>query len=204
MKTVIFTTLLLVNSFLTFSQEEKILPQKKLRVGFNLGVNYSNILDNEGLITKASISNNVGFRLGVLADYRIADFFFISPKAELSFNKSSVNFNDASIENYDVMPVSLDFMTHFQFKLNKKKLSPYIFVGPNIKVPLNGNQSNTTEFATSNDFAIDFGIGLDKKTTFFSFAPELRYSYGLLNVNRHPSIQSLNFHTVSLVLNFIG
>lgn len=206
MKKVTFIICLFVCSFAVLSQSEITDNEKRLKYGFNLGINYSNLLDNDMLTNNASLSNNLGFRLGILADYKISKSLSISPKVEMSFNNSKINFTniDGSQEDYKVMPISIDFMAHFIFKKNNAKLSPYFFFGPNIKIPVSKRTDNTTTYSTNSDFAIDFGIGIEKPFTHFNFSPELRYSFGLLNVNQHPSLQSLNFHNISLVFNFLG
>ena len=206
MKKVILVIGLFVSSSTLFSQSESAVNEKRMKYGFNLGINHSNLIDNEMLPSNASLSNNLGFRLGILADYKISKCLSISPKAEMSFNNSKVNFTsiDGSSAEYEVMPISLDFMTHFIFKKNNEKLSPYFFFGPNVKIPVSKKADNTTIYSTNSDFAIDFGIGIDKPFTHFNFSPELRYSFGLLNVNQNPSLKSLNFHNISLVFNFLG
>ena len=206
MKKVVFVVGLLISSFAVFSQSDSNTIEKRLKYGFNLGMNQSNVLDNRKLPSNASLSNNLGFRLGILADYKISKFLSVSPKAEVSFNNSEVNFTnfDGSQTEYEIMPISLDFMTHFIFKRNNEKLSPYFFFGPNVKIPISEKNNNSTPYSTKSDFAIDFGIGVDKPFTHFHFSPELRYSFGLLNINQNPSIQSLYFHNISLVFNFLG
>ena len=206
MKKVIFVIGLFVSFSSLFSQSENTFNEKQIKYGFNLGINHSNLLDNEMLSSNASLSNNLGFRLGILSDYKISKFLSISPKAEMSFNNSEVNFNnlDGSQTEYEIMPISFDLMAHFIFKKNNEKLSPYFFFGPNVKIPVSKKNDNTTAYSTNSDFAIDFGIGIDKPFTYFNFSPELRYSFGLLNVNQHPSIQSLKFHNISFVFNFLG
>lgn len=206
MEKVVLAIALLFCSSTVFSQSSDSIDDKRLKYGVNLGLNYSNLLDDDKLPDNASLSNNFGFRLGVLVDYSVSELFYISPKAELSFNNSKVDLNraDGSQIDYEVMPVNLEFMTHFIFKDNKEKLSPYFYVGPNVRLPLSIEDNNSTEFPTGNDFAIDFGIGVDKSLKHFNFAPELRYSFGLLDVNQHPELQTLYFHNISLVFNFLG
>lgn len=206
MKKVVFVVGLLISSFAVFSQSDSNTLEKRLKYGFNLGMNQSNVLDNGKLPSNASLSNNLGFRLGILADYKISKFLSISPKAEMSFNNGEVNFTniDDTKTEYEIMPISLDLMTHFTFKKNNEKLSPYFFFGPNVKIPISEKNDNSTTFSTKPDFAIDFGIGVDRPFTHFHFSPELRYSFGLLNINQNPSIQSLYFHNISLVFNFLG
>ena len=206
MKKVIFVIGLFVSSSSLFSQSENTLNEKQIKYGFNLGINHSNLINNATLPSNATLSNNLGFRLGILADYKIYKSLSISPKAEMSFNNGKINFIniDGSNTEYEIMPISLDFMAHFIFKKNNSKLSPYLFFGPNFKIPISKKTDNTTAYSTNSDFAIDFGIGLDKSFTHFNFSPELRYSFGIMNINQHPSLQSLNFHNVSLVFNFLG
>ena len=205
MKKVVFVVGLLISSFAVFSQSDSNTLEKRLKYGFNLGMNQSNVLDNGKLPSNASLSNNLGFRLGILADYKISKFLSISPKAEMSFNNGEVNFTniDDTKTEYEIMPISLDLMTHFTFKKNNEKLSPYFFFGPNVKIPISEKNDNSTTFSTKPDFAIDFGIGVDRPFTHFHFSPELRYSFGLLNINQNPSIQSLYFHNISLDFNFL-
>tara|TARA_B110000967_G_C18646003_1_gene440910 strand:+ start:156 stop:527 length:372 start_codon:yes stop_codon:yes gene_type:complete len=118
MKKVIFVTGLFISSLTVFSQSESSVNEKRMKYGFSLGINHSNLLDNEMLSSNASLSNNLGFRLGILSDYKISKFLSISPKAEMSFNNSEVNFNniDGSQTEYEIMPISLDLMAHFIFK----------------------------------------------------------------------------------------
>lgn len=182
---------------LVYSQDAK-----RINFGFNLGVNYSNLVGLSQSENASSV-NKAGLRLGVLADIKLAKFLYVSPKAELSFNDSRVDFYNSSFEDYQIYSTTLDFMSHFIFKKKNDKLSPYIFVGPNVKMPISSDGSSTTVYKGNNDFAIDFGIGLEKNLKFFNFAPELRYSMGLRNVNSNPMLEEeVNFHNISLVLNF--
>ena len=84
----------------------------------------------------------------------------------------------------------------------KGKTIPYILAGPNFRLPLKNKSKSSTEFENKPDLTLDFGIGLENRLKYFIFAPEIRYSLGLLNVNENPTFQSLNYHNISLVLNF--
>jgi hypothetical protein len=184
-------------------QQVEIAPLKRFHVGFNLGVNYSNLLVT-AKPDYAEVSNKIGARLGVLADFRLNKIISWSPKAELVFNDNKIRFQpteDISY-TYKVMPMSLEIMNHFVFKDAKRKVSPYFYFGPNVRIPLQKRITDTSQFRTNPDFAIDFGIGLEKPFNSFRIAPELRYSMGLRNVNGSAMIKSVKFHTVSLIFNF--
>jgi hypothetical protein len=103
---------------------------------------------------------------------------------------------------YDIFPASLDIMTHIIYKISNLKKNLYLLIGPNYKIPINKKNETNIVIKTNPDFAIDFGIGLENKLKYFIFAPELRYSFGLLNVNKSPSLQTLKFNNFSLIFNF--
>jgi len=206
MKKVVLVLGFVTWSLIMFSQSENAISEKRMKYGFNSGVHHSNLLYHNTLPDNASVSNSPGFRLGVLAEYKITKLLSISPKTEISFNNSKISFAhfDQSTTVYNIMPISLDVMAHFVFKKSNEKLSPYFFFGPDVKIPISNGDKSSTTFSTRSDFALDFGIGVNKAFNHFNFSPELRYSFGLLNVNQHPSLRTLNFHTISLVFNFLG
>lgn len=205
MKKVVFASLILMSSISGFSQTEN--GNKRAKYGFNVGINYSNLAPYNNLPSNASISNNIGFRLGILGTYKMTKTLALSPKAEVSFDNSSYSFtlSDSSLRAYEFPPVNLDLIVHLVYKKGGIKLSPYLLIGPNVKIPVSKNDDSASlspyyGFA----FAIDFGIGIEKAFTKFNFSPELRYSLGTSNVNENPLIPGLKFHNISLVLNFIG
>lgn len=58
------------------------------------------------------------------------------------------------------------------------------------------------------DFAVEYGVGFEQFFEFFKFAPELRFSHGLVNLYRPTTnvagvgINRLTTHSVTLYLNF--
>jgi len=201
MKKVVLVPILILSLFSSYSQNK---ANNKLEYGFSIGVNYSNLFKESNLPPQLDISNGLGFTLGVLVDYKILDFLSVSPKANLTFNGGSLSQQLlTNIEKvYEIMPVCLDFKLDFVLKKTKGKINPYFLVGPNFRLAIFEDITDPTVFPTGNDLAIDFGIGLDKTFSKFKLAPELRYSFGLLNVVRNPIIQGINLHTISLVFNF--
>tara|TARA_B100000965_G_C19556914_1_gene742703 strand:+ start:190 stop:762 length:573 start_codon:yes stop_codon:yes gene_type:complete len=189
---------------LSFSQSNTSEEISKIKLGFYLGLNYSNLTEDEKLPVNTSISNNLGFSLGVLADFRVSKMFSISPKGSVSFYGSKINSidqNNSNIES-EVIPASIDFRTHFVFKKDNEKLSPYFLIGPSINIDNSNKETYPMHLRANNNLAIDFGIGVEKPFTHFSIIPEFRYSYGLNNISTDDSIPSLRFHYFSLVLNF--
>lgn len=206
MKNIALLTLFLLCSILTFSQTYEGMCESRFKFGFNLGANYSDLKSIELLPTDASISNGGGFNFGVLMDYSISPDFIFSPKLELAFYNSSVDFInlDNSIYSYEIFPISLNIMTHFDYKIGSGNIEPYVFAGPNIKLPLSKSPPISTQYGNNSDIAIDFGIGFQNKTKHFILSPELKYSYGLTNINRNPELQTLKFNTITFSLAFSG
>lgn len=206
MKKVVFVSTLLLCSLSIFGQTQDTVKHNPPRIGFNVGLNYSQVFAHDGLPTNASISNGLGMRIGLIGEYKISDIFSFSPKLELSFNNSKVLFSTSSDspDKYEIMPAGIELMTHFIIKKKSQSLRPYFIFGPNIKIPLPKTTSNTTSYSTGTDIALDLGIGIDKSLEKFNFSPELRYSFGLQNVNTNPAVQSLSLHNISLIFNFLG
>ncbi|MDE1052266.1 hypothetical protein, partial [Escherichia coli] len=88
------------------------------------------------------------------------------------------------------------------YKISRRKAEPYLLIGPNLNIPLQRSPELNTAFQSGYNFSIDLGIGLENTFKHFIFAPELKYSYGLTNVNQNPSLKSVYFHSVGLTLNF--
>jgi hypothetical protein len=176
----------------------------KIKWGFNLGFNYSN-LQIRNIDPTIQYSNSVGFRLGIIMDWKLTNRLSFSPKTEMSFSDSKIilSQNPDDKKFYQVYPALLDFASHLTYKLFNRTTTPYILFGPTYKVPITGDKN--IQYATNrSDIALDFGIGLDKKLRKINIAPELRYSLGLNNLSCINGVGRLYFHTVTLILNFKG
>jgi hypothetical protein len=175
----------------------------KFVFGFNLGLNYANTqlkTNNTALQHK----NSAGFKMGLLLDWKLTDRLSFSPKAELSFNDSRITVlkNPDIEEVYELYPVTMEFASHFTYKVLGTKTAAYVLLGPSCRTPLKNKKIKSATQRT--DIAVDFGIGLDKKLTYFNIAPELRYSLGLMNLSAITEVEKIYFHNISLVLNFKG
>ncbi|UTW66008.1 PorT family protein [bacterium SCSIO 12643] len=212
MKKVLFACLITLQSFTLLAQFGNGEEQKKLNYGISLGLNYSNILYEEfspSVYTQVEPSNGMGFRFGIVADYKISKIISIAPKAELSFNGGEISvqhLSNGSIignKSYDIMPVSAEIMMHIVFKKGNKNWKPYFFMGPNVRLPLRQYNSSQT-FKNNMDVALDFGIGGQRTFTTFHFLPELRYTFGLLDLAPDSRLESVNFHNISVIFSILG
>lgn len=188
------------------AQFKEISKNKKTMLGFNIGLNYSNAFISGKSSNDPKVNNGGGFRLGVIMSEEINKKMFISPKAELSFNNCNIIYSSpaSSESKYLVYPVHVDLMIHMCYKFKKGKYEPYVLLGPNSRIPLVENKTTSQAFGNNPDFAIDLGFGLEKAMNYFNAAPEIRYSIGLLNVNKDPSLRRVYFHNITVVFNIKG
>lgn len=204
MKKLVLTATVLFCANVVFAQSESKKIDTNYRFGFNLGANYSFLQSEEFLPNNSDIYTGIGAKIGVFMDYSISNRFLFSPKTEIAFNNSGVKTtnNDNSVSTYKVFPITLDIMTHFVYRIVERKTVPYLLFGPNLRLPLKKSSESISEFKSKPDLAIDFGIGIENRLKYFIFAPEIRYSMGLFNVNEHPGFQTFRYSNISLVLNF--
>lgn len=172
--------------------------------GFSIGANYSNLQSRHTLPDNISISNNAGFRLGLLAEIQLAEKWRFSPKVEAAYNVCSVRIMDADkyFVTHKVMPVSLEVMSHFVWMMNNRKRSLYLLAGPGFKMSVINRVETSTDFKTKPCFSFDVGLGINNWSKHVIVTPEIRYAFGLQNINTNPQLQSLYFHSISLVLSF--
>jgi hypothetical protein len=209
MKKVVALLLVVAISNSCFAQEEqkesKIQP---IQFGFSMGVNYSNVIIPMSPIPNGgSLENGLGFQMGILMDAPLSHRVSIVPRAELTFRAGQINFEDdpGQIESIGVMSTTIDAIAHFNFKISDKPLSPYIVVGPAFSYELSdADPKSPTDFPSSPNLAIDMGFGFNKTMTHFGLAPELRYSFGMFNVNNNPVMTSVYAHSVTLAVSFKG
>ena len=201
---VIICLLLTHSTFLAQSEEPKTFLSNA-KYGFSIGVNQSLLTSND-LPDNVSLNNDLGIRLGLRGEFQLKGRFQFAPKIEISFNGSEAKHmqSDGSELVYAIAPVTLEFKPHFVCKLNEAKVTPYILLGPSLNIPLSPAQSGQLYIPTDTDVAIDVGIGFDRFLSHFNFVPELRYSYGLLDINQQAGFYPLYFHSVTLSLGFIG
>jgi hypothetical protein len=175
--------------------------EKKATYGFSFGINKTKLEHN----LKNSLSNDsrVGFRLGVLADLPLVKGLYFTPKAELSFYRSSLEYTEPGKFNRDyvVLPTGLEGRLHLIYKFREgKELKPFILGGASYILALNG-ELETFEYSSGSTFTADVGIGVERKFEHFIFAPEFRYSHGLTNVNENPLFNGDIFlHNFAVVL----
>ena len=202
---------------------------KPLHYGFILGmhqasfkIKYSQHFNDNGdstiaLLPKPTLSN---FAIGMIIDLPLGenhwDFRF-TPMVGLyeysvlhkQLNRSTGAYEDTTVP---VESVFFEFPILMKYKSLRRNNNRFYMVGglvPSIRVGGRKQRNNKEAFGMEYyNLEFTYGIGWDHYFSFFKFAPELRLSHGIANMNlRNQSvyfnnIERLTTNKVSLLLHF--
>lgn len=193
---------------LIHSQTENTDP--KIKFGFNICSNYSYLqLDrsiNVPPVREISEFGGAGFKIGILMDLKLNERFSFIPKSEMSFNSAGLSFlyDDGTRVAKQVLPTTVDLTAPLAIRLGDKRKS-YVLIGPGAKIPLTEKKPgiNVSDI-NATAFSLDIGFASDRALKYFILSPEIRYSYGLNNLSNIPGISKLQYHSITLALNFKG
>ncbi|SHI80571.1 probable protein-translocating porin PorT [Hymenobacter daecheongensis DSM 21074] len=158
-----------------------------------------------------------GLSVGFIADVRLADNFNLRFTPGASFVTRRVEFKPFgyspadSILTQEIGGTQIDFPLLLKFKSDRRRNSRmYVIGGIKSSVGVGNRRKDPARNllrASSGDFAIEYGVGMDLFYPLFKFGPELRFSHGLSNQLQpgkdvySRSLQSLKSNTVTLYLN---
>lgn len=166
--------------------------------GFRFGTNYLFTSFDPGT-NSASLQNNPGIQLGLVAERAIGHQLALALKSDVSFHPTTIVVSD---KPYELFQSALELSTHAIWKQNQRTSKAYLLAGPSIKFDLSDSKSPTV-FPVGTNVTLDLGLGWDHALKHFRFAPELVYGFGLTNINRNPTLRSIYVHQLVLVLNFL-
>ncbi|MGV3502489.1 MAG: porin family protein [Adhaeribacter sp.] len=156
-----------------------------------------------------------GFTIGFVLNKRLTDFVDARLLPGVGFYSRPIAFVNGAGDSTGVQEMgstAIEFPLLFKFKsLRRGNVRMYFIGGAKASVDV-GNKKKANEstglVVNSEDFQIEYGVGLDMFYPFFKFAPELRFSHGLTDrfapgTNPYSrNVQSLRSHTITLYLNF--
>ncbi|WP_276498102.1 porin family protein [Pontibacter litorisediminis] len=165
--------------------------------------------------------NDIGFYTGLVLNVRLADYLDARFVPGVGFYSRTIEFKNVDIaeETADVMfetisntMIELPVLLKYKAK-RRSNYRPYMVAGvkPGIDLGKGNNGAKTDNFLEVEkfDLALEYGIGIDIFYPYFKFAPELRFSHGLMNQHKvlpnstySRSIDRLTHHNVSLILFF--
>ena len=174
---------------------------KKLHFGFSLGVNElnfniqknSNTLTNDTLLTLLSNSQK-GFNLGIVSNLRIGKFTDLRFIPTLVFGERYLNYGfiDSNGESDErvkrIESTLIDFPIYIKYKSTRyNNFRTYVLGG--IKYSLDvasqdkiNDEGKEIVKLKKNDLMGEIGFGLDFYLEYFKFSPQIKLSYGILNL----------------------
>jgi len=155
-----------------------------------------------------------GFNIDFVLNKKITDYVDLRFLPGVGFYSRTLTFKNAegdeSTQEFGI--TAAEFPLLFKFKSERRK-NVRLYVVGGAKAAVNVGNKKRGDAATAleinaNDFAVEYGVGVDLFYPFFKFAPEIRFSNGLTNL-RAPgrnlgarSLDRVTTNTVTLYLFF--
>lgn len=203
--------------------------RRLLTYGFTLGVHSSTLRLNfsdafastqNGYDTVANIvsPNAFGFSIGFLANLRLLQFLDVRVMPKVGFYQYSINHQFVSgyhdTRNFFSDFTTIDLPVMLKYKSQRRQNFRMFYVGgltPTIDVTGKRQREENEEDGlqlNGDNLSFEVGFGSDIYFPLFRFSPEIRYSYGLVNVlkNQHNDVgmafRRMTTQSISLYLVF--
>jgi hypothetical protein len=204
--------------------------EKRVHYGFYLGmpltkyqVEHSQAYVNQLPAIKINAKNSPGFYTGLVLNVRLFQYLDARFVPGVGFYGRTIEFdgidpNDGSagpvFDDITISSTMVELPFLLKYRAKRRGNARMYFVGgvkPSIDL---GNLKDTSSGGTKlhsekYDLALEYGVGLDIFYPYFKFAPELRFSHGLLNQKKssfsspHSDlIDKMTNHNVSFILFF--
>ncbi len=203
---------------------------KPIHFGFSLGLN---MMDYRIELTEAALNDGVyiglhelnpGINIHAISNLRIAEDFDLRALPGISFGERSMHFYYIGAGDTVYKKESSYLELPILLKYKSKRLNnfrPYLIGGGNFRYDLaiKDEYDEEDQLLMINKFNIygEVGLGFDFYLTYFKFATELKYSFGLSNIllrsDKHgiipdryapytSYIDKLNSHIVTIAFHF--
>lgn len=196
----LYTLFILSLMAITMMAQEQVVMNKPyidnrtLHWGFYVGMTMHDMeLQNNGNIDPASGEQwymdvntfSPGFTVGVLGEWRINKYISLRLCPGISFGSKNIKFHEqfSGRDSTQVMKSNLIVMP-IQAKISAPRYNnfrPYILAGLNPAINL-GSKKDHALVAKGFDCYFEVGLGCDIYLRYFKLIPELKFSFGLLNV----------------------
>ena len=180
-----------------FAQQEKVKNQpyvdnKLFHLGFHVGLHAQDmILTHSGANTNGEVwfaeipSYSPGFSVGVIGDMYLNPYFNLRFTPTINFGDKKFVFNEQESgdefrtsvrSSYLTFPLSVKYSA---MRLNNFR--PYLVGGIYTAFDL-GRKRGNPMLLKGTDFGLEFGLGCNLYLPFFRLCPELKFSFGLLDL----------------------
>lgn len=172
---------------------------QKIHFGFTLGINELNfnVKKNSNTITNDSLKNlysksQKGFNLGIVSNLRIGKYTDLRFVPALIFGERQLEYSFSdSLNTNEVKKIEstlIDFPIYIKYKSERYNNFRAFVIG-GLKYSLDiASQSNIDDEGQKlvklkkNDLMGEVGFGLDFYLEYFKFSPQIKLSYGLINL----------------------
>lgn len=201
--------------------------QKLYHLGFTVGINAPDlILSHTGYVSDngeawfAEIpSYSVGFSVGIMGDRYINEYLNLRISPTLNLGERRFVFKEQTSGKEYTARLRSNYLTvplHLKFSASRiKNYRPYLLAGGYTAIDVGVQKDDALRFK-SVDYGLEFGIGCNIYFPLFKLCPELKFSFGLVDlINQDRSdltdkdiikytkaISSGKSRTISLIFNF--
>lgn len=197
-KRTLFLIILILSSVNTFSQYRKLqhrpyADQRLFHLGFTLGMHtqdlilyHSGSMNQNGEVWFSEIPHySPGFTVGMIGDLYLNRFMNLRALPSLYLGEKKIIFKEQQSgeeystnlrNNYFLIPIHLKFSAD---RINNYR--PYVLFGGYGSLEMTAAK-NKAVLLKPYDAGIDFGIGCDFYLPLFKVSPELKFSFGLIDL----------------------
>lgn len=194
----LLSLILILFSFAGYAQKEKVkyLPyvdQRRVHFGFMLGMHTQDLVFTQNGYTTddgenwfAEVPNfSPGFAVGLMGDLAFTESLNLRFTPSMYFGSKTVKFREHNSKervtqdvksNYLALPVGLRYSSQ---RINNYR--PYIMTGISPMIDLS-KRKDTPILLKRFDACIEIGLGCDIYLPYFKLIPELKFSFGLLDL----------------------
>jgi len=209
---------------MNIAENDEVAYQHKLHFGVELGYNtsnfkvtLSNVYTTTSLVKTAQSYNGPGFTLGIISDLRLWRYLDLRFIPDLSFGDKSLHFltPDSTVIK-DIQSTYIDLPLDLKYKsLPYKDVRFYIFAGASYSIDFSSTSkarlAENLVKISPDDVSAEYGLGMEIHLPLVIISPEIKFSYGLINVLTPNSdliystvLQGLRVRTVLFSIHFEG
>jgi len=140
-----------------------------------------------------------GFNLGIVANIKLGknfDFRFLLPTLSFADRRVAYQKTNSTVVEKKIESVFLEFPIHFRYKSKPyKDFRVFVVAGLKYSIDLASNsrsrKADDLLKLNQSDLSIEFGVGFQVFFPYFILSPEIKFSYGVLDL--HSRDESLSF-----------
>ncbi|HAP01707.1 MAG TPA: hypothetical protein DCQ93_07275 [Bacteroidetes bacterium] len=160
-------------------------------LGYNLS-NYKITLDSNFISQKTILNvqpvKGPGFNLGIVSDLHLAKYWELRFIPALSFAEKDIQYTRKdSVVMKKIESVYLEFPLLLKYKSKPyNNMRMYVIGGLKYSIDMQSNalarKAENLIKVKQNDYSIDYGIGMELHLPLVVMAPEIKWSYGIVNI----------------------